>query len=60
MSQHNSNKYYKRLNTYDYLVTMLYATLSGVNSLRKLPTILSVCEGRVEHLKLIIIKLYEL
>jgi hypothetical protein len=33
VKQHNSDKYYKRFKTYDHLVTMLYATLSGVSSL---------------------------
>ncbi|MBZ9632708.1 DUF4372 domain-containing protein [Salegentibacter sp. LM13S] len=30
VSDHNSDRYYKRFKTYDHLVTMLYATLSGV------------------------------
>lgn len=52
VSQHNSDKYYKRFKTYDHLVTMLYATLSGVSSLRELSTILLACEGRIGHLNL--------
>ena len=51
-SQHNSDRYYKRFKTYDHLVTMLYATLSGVSSLRELSTILLACEGRIGHLNL--------
>ncbi len=52
VSQNNSDRYYKRFKTYDHLVTMLYATLSGVSSLRELSTILLACEGRIEHLNL--------
>ena len=51
-SEHNSDRYYKRFKTYDHLVTMLYATLSGVSSLRELSTILLACEGRIGHLNL--------
>lgn len=51
-SQYNSDRYYKRFKTYDHLVTMLYATLSGVSSLRELSTILLACEGRIGHLNL--------
>jgi hypothetical protein len=50
--QYNSDRYYKRFKTYDHLVTMLYATLSGVSSLRELSTILLACEGRITHLNL--------
>ena len=49
---YNSDRYYKRFKTYDHLVTMLYATLSGVSSLRELSTILLACEGRITHLNL--------
>lgn len=49
---HNSDRYYKRFKTYDHLITMLYATLSGVSSLRELSTILLACEGRIGHLNL--------
>lgn len=52
VSRHNSDRYYKRFKTYDHLVTMLYATLSGVSSLRELSTILLACEGRIGHLNL--------
>jgi len=49
---YNRDRYYKRFKTYDHLVTMLYATLSGVSSLRELSTILLACEGRITHLNL--------
>lgn len=52
VAQHNSDRYYKCFKTYDHLVTMLYATLSGVSSLRELSTILLACEGRIGHLNL--------
>lgn len=51
-SDHNSDRYYKKFKTYDHLVTMLYATLSGVSSLRELSTVLLACEGRIAHLNL--------
>lgn len=50
--EHASDRYYKRFKTYDHLVTMLYANLSGVSSLRELSTILLACEGRIAHLNL--------
>jgi len=51
-SLYKSDRYYKRFKTYDHLVTMLYATLSGVSSLRELSSILLACEGRIGHLNL--------
>ena len=30
--KYNSDRYYKKFKTYDHLVTMIYATLSGVSS----------------------------
>lgn len=50
--KHNSDRYYKKFKTYEHLVTMLYATLSGVSSLRELATVLLACEGRIGHLNL--------
>ena len=50
--KHGSDRYYKKFKTYEHLVTMLYATLSGVSSLRELTTILLACEGRIGHLNL--------
>ena len=38
--KYNSDRYYKKFKTYNHLVTMLYATMSGVSSLRELSTIL--------------------
>ena len=50
--KHNSDKYYKKFKTFDHLVTMIYATLSGVSSLRELSTVMLACEGRISHLNL--------
>ncbi|WP_245545608.1 DUF4372 domain-containing protein [Gillisia limnaea] len=50
--KYKSDRYYKRFKTYEHLVTMLYATLSGVSSLRELSTVLLACEGRIGHLNL--------
>ena len=47
-----SDRYYKKFKTYDHLVTMIYATLSGVSSLRELSTVMLACEGRISHLNL--------
>jgi len=52
VASQDSDRYYKRFKTYDHLATMLYATLSGVSSLRELSTILLACEGRIGHLNL--------
>ncbi len=50
--QFNSDRYYKRFKTYDHLVTMLFATMSGVSSLRELSTVFLAFEGRINHLNL--------
>lgn len=50
--KYKSDRYYKRFKTYDHLVTMIYATLSGVSSLRELSTVMLACEGRISHLNL--------
>ena len=50
--KYNSDRYYKRFKTYDHLVTMIYATLSGVSSLRELSTVMLACEGRISHCNL--------
>lgn len=50
--KYNSDRYYKKFKTYDHLVTMIYATLSGVSSLRELSAVMLACEGRINHLNL--------
>jgi hypothetical protein len=50
--KYQSDRYYKTFKTYDHLVTMIYATLSGTSSLRELSTVMLACEGRISHLNL--------
>jgi hypothetical protein len=47
-----SDGYYKRFKTYDHLVTMVFATLSGSSSLREVSSIMLACEGKINHLGL--------
>jgi len=47
-----SDRYYKRFKTYDHLVTMIFATLSGSSSLREVSSIMLACEGKINHLGL--------
>lgn len=47
-----SDRYYKRFKTYDHLVTMIFATLSGSSSLREVSNIMLACEGKINHLGL--------
>ena len=49
---YNSDKYYKRFKTYDHLVTMIFATISGCSSLREISSIILACEGKINHLGL--------
>jgi hypothetical protein len=50
--KYNSDRYYKKFKTYNHLVTMLFATMSGVSSLRELSTVFLAFEGRINHLNL--------
>jgi len=50
--QYNSDRYYKKFKTYEHLVTMLFAIMSGVSSLRELTTVFLAFEGRINHLNL--------
>lgn len=50
--EHGSDRYYKRFKTYDHLVTMLFAAVSGVSSLREISMVLLGCEGKISHLNL--------
>lgn len=47
-----TDRYYKRFKTYDHLVTMLFASLSGVSSLRELSSVMLACEGKITHLNM--------
>src|SRR2546428_5726462 len=51
-AKHQSNRYYKRFKTYDHLVTMIFATLSGCSSLREVSSIMLACQGKINHLGL--------
>jgi len=48
----DSDRYYKSCKTYEHLVSMLYAVISGVSSLRELSTVMLACEGKLSHLGL--------
>lgn len=48
----DSDRYYKPCKTYEHLVSMLYAAISGVSSLRELSTVMLACEGKLSHLGL--------
>lgn len=50
--KYSSDRYYKKFETYDHLVTMLFATMSGVSSLRELSTVFLAFEGCINHLNL--------
>ncbi len=52
VEQYDSDRYYKKFKTYDHLVTMLFATMSGVSSLRELSTVFLAFEGHINHLNL--------
>jgi len=47
---HNADRYCKRFNTYEHLVTMLYAVFNHCNSLREVTTGMLAAEQRVNHL----------
>ncbi len=50
--QHKSDRYYKKFKTYDHLVTMIYAIISGISSLREITSIILACEGKINHIGL--------
>jgi hypothetical protein len=50
--QFSTDRYYKKLKTYDHLVAMLFACISGVSSLRELTSVMLACEGKINHLNL--------
>jgi hypothetical protein len=49
-ADHNSDRYCKRFNTYEHLVTMLYATFKHCNSLREVTTGMLAAKQRLNHL----------
>ena len=50
--KHNSDRYTKKFTTHDHLVTMIFAVISGCNSLREVTSIMLACEGKINHLGL--------
>ena len=50
--RNKSDRYYKKFKTYDHLVTMIHAVLSGCSSLREIEGIMLACEGKLNHLGL--------
>lgn len=47
---HSSDRYYKKFDTWQHLVTMLYCTFSGATAIRELTTGLLACQNRLAHL----------
>ena len=50
--RHNSDRYTKKFNTYEHLVTMIFTVISGCSSLREVSSIMLACEGKINHLGL--------
>jgi hypothetical protein len=48
--KHNSDRYYKKFDTYHHLITMLYAAYQHCTSLREVVTGMGACEGRLQSL----------
>lgn len=50
--KHDSDRYTKKFTTYEHLVTMIFAVISGCSSLREVSSIMLACEGKINHLGL--------
>lgn len=50
VNTHQSDRYYKRLDTWHHLVSMLYGCFSGATALRELSTGLLACQRKLVHL----------
>jgi hypothetical protein len=48
--QHQADRYSKRFNTYEHLVTMLYSIFNNCNSLREVATGMLASEQRLRHI----------
>ena len=48
--QHQADRYSKRFNTYEHLVTMLYSIFNNCNSLREVATGMLASEQRLHHM----------
>lgn len=49
-SKNKSDRYVKKFTTFEHLVTMVFAVISGCNSLREVTSIMLACEGKLSHL----------
>jgi hypothetical protein len=49
-AKHQSDRYYKKFDTWQHLVTMLYCSFSGATSLRELSTGLLAWQNRLVHI----------
>lgn len=49
-AKHKSDRYYKKFDTWQHLVTMLYCSFSGATSLRELSTGLLAWQNRLVHI----------
>ena len=45
--QHEADRYYKRLDTWHHIVSMLYGCISGATALRELTTGLLACQHKL-------------
>lgn len=50
INKHQSDRYYKKFDTWHHLVTMLYCSMSGATALRELTTGLLACQNKLIHL----------
>lgn len=50
VNKHQSDRYYKKFDTWHHLVTMLYCSMSGATALRELTTGLLACQNKLIHL----------
>lgn len=50
--RHNADRYCKRFYSWDHLISMLFASLSGCGSLREVTTGMLAAEGKLRHLGL--------
>jgi hypothetical protein len=51
-NKYQSDRYYKKFKTFDHLVCMMYAIMSGCTSLREVAGMHLACQGRLNHLGL--------
>lgn len=49
VAKHQADRYYKRLDTWQHLVSMLYGCISGATALRELTTGLLACQHKLIH-----------